>query len=216
LLFGPAPDATRETVFDSFMQALGVSLRVITDRARGASAQRRLLDTGDAVPRQTVVGAIPFVVGPDGKAYVALAQATNSYSGRNIPLLPKGYADTPGSDGAIHGRGNAIKEAWEETGLLLRDVSNAAIPARGHRYYPMLISGGHPALMGWESQHVQLVELTQAVSNSVAGLDSNTSNSVRASVEALQQFARAFAAGQISTTAPAAPGGWRAPSGLRR
>ena len=203
LVFSPDSDATFETNYDDFLVSLGLSPSTIGTRQTGLRRQQSLIDTGGVVSRGDVVGAIPFVVGNNGKVYVALAQATNDYNQRNIPLLPKGFADTVGTDGRVHGRGNAIKEAWEETGLILKDVQNDGITSRGIRYYPMLIEDGHPALMGWESQHVQLIELDQAVMNGGATMDGNTSNSVRSSVDALREFQQLYQLGKIRTSAPA-------------
>ena len=61
-------------------------------------------------------------------------------------------------------RSNAIKEAWEESGLAVQLTRHAADAERRTsftRYYHAKRIGGHPKNMGWESQAVSLIPKSQ-------------------------------------------------------
>ena len=88
---------------------------------------------------------------PDGRVW--LVAPTNGYGGyRNT--FPKGSAEA-----GLSLAGNAMKEAFEESGLqveitgFLMDVERTTSKAR---FYTARRVGGTPAAMGWESQAVHL------------------------------------------------------------
>lgn len=95
-------------------------------------------------------GAI--VIEPDGRVW--LFEPTNHYSG-TVVSIPKGTID--------HGataRMTAVREFYEETGLLVKLDRHVADVVRGDalvRLYRARRIGGSPCEMGWESQSVLLV-----------------------------------------------------------
>lgn len=105
----------------------------------------------DEVPGMKV-GAGVIVQEPDGRVWVC--HPTNAYGGYKASF-PKGTAE----DG-LSLQANAIKEAYEESGLkveitgYLMDVKRTTSVAR---YYTAKRVGGSPADTGWESQAVSLV-----------------------------------------------------------
>lgn len=92
------------------------------------------------------------VVEPDGRLW--LVSPTNRFGGY-INTFPKGRQDE-----GLDLQGTAIKEVWEESGLLveltgfLMDVRRTETLTR---YYLARRVAGSPADMGWESQAVHLV-----------------------------------------------------------
>lgn len=98
------------------------------------------------------IGTGVIVVEPDGRVWIT--RPTNSFGGY-VHTMPKG-----GVEPGLSGQANAIKEAFEETGLKVkikdvlgdfeRDTSVA-------RYYIAERVGGTPADMGWETQAMRLV-----------------------------------------------------------
>ena len=88
---------------------------------------------------------------PDGRIWVV--HPSNRFAGYGT-TFPKGQLDR-----GLNLAANAIKEAWEETGLrvelqrFLFDVDRGSAWAR---YYLARRIGGSPAAMGWESQSVSL------------------------------------------------------------
>ena len=92
----------------------------------------------------------------DGRVWAV--HPTNQFGGYEA-TFPKGKVD-PGLDM----RSNAIKEAWEESGLAVQLTAHAADVERSTsytRYYHARRIGGHPKNMGWESQAVSLVPKSQ-------------------------------------------------------
>lgn len=110
-----------------------------------------LVLTGSKKPASGVI-----VQEPDGRVWII--SPTNQYAGV-INTFPKGGAE----DGLSY-QANAIKEAYEESGLQVEidahalDVERTTTVAR---YYLAHRVGGSPAEMGWESQAVRLVPLAQ-------------------------------------------------------
>ena len=96
------------------------------------------------------------VVEDDGRVW--LVAPTNRFGGYEA-TFPKGRVD-PGTS-LQH---TALREAFEESGLLV-DVTAWLFDARRTqtytRYYLARRIGGSPAAMGWETQAVHLVPLTQ-------------------------------------------------------
>ncbi|WP_312514237.1 NUDIX hydrolase [Massilia sp.] len=81
---------------------------------------------------------------------------SNRFGGYDA-TFPKGRVD-PG----VALQANAIREAFEESGLRVEIVAFLADSARTQtftRYYLARRIGGNPALMGWESQAVHLAPL---------------------------------------------------------
>lgn len=98
-------------------------------------------------------GAGVIVAEPDGRVWIV--EPTNHFGGYNHSF-PKGGKE-PGIKSL---QANAIKEAWEESGLkveitgILGDYEGDTSVAR---YYIARRTGGTPADVGWESQAVKLV-----------------------------------------------------------
>lgn len=102
-------------------------------------------------------GAGVIIVEDDGRVWVL--SPTNAFGGYNA-TFPKGTVDS-----GLTMQENAIKEAWEETGLKVdivgvlgdyeRDTSKA-------RYYIAVRTGGSPKDMGWEAQAVSLATINDA------------------------------------------------------
>jgi len=89
---------------------------------------------------------------PDGRVW--LAKPANAFGGYKH-TFPKGKVE-PG----LHPQANAIKEAFEETGLKGKITGHAG-DAEGDtsitRYYHATRESGHPLDHGWESEGVSLV-----------------------------------------------------------
>jgi 8-oxo-dGTP pyrophosphatase MutT (NUDIX family) len=100
--------------------------------------------------RRAAAGAV--VIEPDGRLW--LVAPSNAFGGYQA-TFPKGRVEPGASLQAT-----AIKEVWEESGLLvaltawLGDFSRTLTYTR---FYLARRVGGHPADMGWESQAVHLV-----------------------------------------------------------
>lgn len=91
----------------------------------------------------------------DGRVWAV--HPTNQFGGYTA-TFPKGKVDT-----GMNPRANAIKEAWEESGLAVKLTGHAADTERSTsftRYYHAKRIGGHPKNMGWESQAVSLIPKT--------------------------------------------------------
>lgn len=92
----------------------------------------------------------------DGRVWAV--HPTNQFGGYEA-TFPKGRVDA-----GLDMRSNAIKEAWEESGLAVKLTGHAADVERSTsytRYYHARRIGGHPKRMGWESQAVSLVPKSQ-------------------------------------------------------
>ena len=102
---------------------------------------------GNKLPASGVV-----IEEPDGRVWVA--SPTNRFGGY-INTFPKGKASDE-----VSLQANAIKEAFEESGLRVRIVGYIGDVERSTtvtRYYRAIRVGGRPVDMGWESQAVHLV-----------------------------------------------------------
>jgi len=96
---------------------------------------------------------------PDGRVW--LVSPTNGFGGYGT-TFPKGRFE---EDEWSSYQSNAIKEAWEESGLKARIIGFLGDVDRSTtrtRYYLAQREGGTPADMGWESQAVHLVPLSEA------------------------------------------------------
>lgn len=99
--------------------------------------------------KNTASGVV--IVEPDGRMW--LRSPTNQYGGVKNGF-PKGTKE-PG----LSLQANAIKEAFEETGLkvrLLKHLTDVEGTTSKTRYYLAQRESGHPGDMGWESQAVHL------------------------------------------------------------
>ena len=114
------------------------------------------MDDLDEPPLKTVNGKPPAsgVVIEESDGRVWIVHPTNQFAGYEA-TFPKGHAE-PG----LSLQANAIKEAFEESGLkveitgLIGDVERTGTVTR---YYRAKRVGGSPVEMGWESQAVSLV-----------------------------------------------------------
>lgn len=116
--------------------------------------------------RDKVAGSGVIVQEPDGRVW--LTSPSNRYGGyRNT--FPKGTAE----DG-LSLQANAIKEAFEETGLQVEITGHFGDFERTTsvaRFYLARRVGGSPADMGWESQRVKLVPLSELHTHLNADVD---------------------------------------------
>jgi len=105
--------------------------------------------------KQAAAGAV--VREADGRIW--LVAPSNGFGGYAV-TFPKGRVE-PG----LSLQATAIREVWEESGLLVEPVAWLGDFARTQtftRFYVARRTGGHPAHMGWESQAVHLVTPGQA------------------------------------------------------
>jgi cation transport regulator ChaB/ADP-ribose pyrophosphatase YjhB (NUDIX family) len=111
----------------------------------------------DAHPTKKT-GAGVLVVEPDGRVW--LTRPTNSFGGY-VNTFPKGTAEKE-----LSLQQNAIKEAFEETGLRVKITGVLGDYERDTSVARMFIArrvGGTPKDMGWESQAVRLATLKDAM-----------------------------------------------------
>lgn len=115
------------------------------------------LDEPEYEPNEAIgISSGVVIEEPDGRVW--LINPTNSFGGYK-GSFPKG-----GVEDGLSMQANAIKEAFEETGLqveitdLLGDFDRSTSRCR---FYRARRIGGTPADMGWESQSVQLVPKDQ-------------------------------------------------------
>lgn len=97
------------------------------------------------------IGAGVIIEEPDGRVW--LTAPTNEFGGYKA-TFPKGTAEA-----GLSLQANAIKEAFEETGLKIRIVGLVGDFERTTsvaRMYRAVRVGGDPTAMGWESQAVHL------------------------------------------------------------
>jgi ADP-ribose pyrophosphatase YjhB (NUDIX family) len=105
--------------------------------------------------KQAASGVI--IVEDDGRVW--LISPTNQFGGYDN-TLPKGKLDP-----SLSMQENAIKEAWEETGLkvdIIGIVGDYEKSTSKVRYYLAKRVGGTPKNMGWEAQAVKLATLDDA------------------------------------------------------
>ena len=96
------------------------------------------------------------ILEPDGRVW--LVAPTNGFGGY-AATFPKGRADPGASLPAT-----AVREAWEEAGLLVsieRFLLDVRRTQTYTRYYLARRVGGSPAAMGWETQAAHLVPMAQ-------------------------------------------------------
>lgn len=123
------------------------------------AGQNPKLDDTDFVPtRGKSVGTGVIIVEPDGRTW--LTKPTNEFGGY-AHTYPKGTLEA-----GLSMQANAIKEAWEETGLkveiigVLGDYERDTSKAR--MYFARRV-GGTPTEMGWETQAMRLAPPSKAL-----------------------------------------------------
>ena len=116
-----------------------------------------------ALPPHMAAAAGVVIVEADGRVW---AVAPSNRFGGYDATFPKGRVDAGAGLQA-----NAIREAYEESGLRVRIVAHLIDCARTQTYTRFYLArrvGGTPSLMGWESQAVHLApqdELPQLLCN---------------------------------------------------
>jgi 8-oxo-dGTP pyrophosphatase MutT (NUDIX family) len=131
--------------------------------------------------KRAAAGAV--VIEPDGRLW--LVAPSNGFGGYQA-TFPKGRVE-PG----VSLQATAVKEVWEESGLLVELTAFLGDFSRTQTYTRFYLArrvGGHPAGMGWESQAVHLV--TPARARQL--LNRETDHAV---LEAVQRAIRGDAAG---------------------
>jgi 8-oxo-dGTP pyrophosphatase MutT (NUDIX family) len=105
--------------------------------------------------KRAAAGAV--VMEPDGRIW--LVAPSNGFGGYQA-TFPKGRVE-PG----VSLQATAIKEVWEESGLLVALKAYLGDFSRTQTYTRFYLArrvGGHPAAMGWESQAVHLATPARA------------------------------------------------------
>lgn len=116
------------------------------------AAQTAIDEPPFSPPKHKKPAAGVVVEEEDGRLW--LVAPSNGFGGYTA-TFPKGTVEAGSSRQAT-----AIREAWEEAGLQVEIMGFLMDVARSTsytRYYRARRLGGHPALMGWESQAVMLV-----------------------------------------------------------
>jgi 8-oxo-dGTP pyrophosphatase MutT (NUDIX family) len=129
--------------------------------------------------KRAAAGAV--VREPDGRVW--LVAPSNGFGGY-AATFPKGRVE-PG----VALQATAIREVWEESGLLVQPTAWLGDFSRTQTYTRFYVArriGGHPADMGWESQAVHLVTPADAVRL----LNRATDHAVLAALEALERAGR--------------------------
>jgi 8-oxo-dGTP pyrophosphatase MutT (NUDIX family) len=120
-------------------------------------ATPRLDEPAYVLPAGMRAAAGAVVVEPDGRVW--LVAPSNGYGGYEV-TFPKGRVDQGASMQAT-----ALKEVWEESGLLVKLTGYLGDFQRTQTYTRFYIAhriGGTPCDMGWESQAVHLVPVSKA------------------------------------------------------
>ena len=142
---GDVPDALNGVAFKSWQGP--------TSKRDWANVpgQNKSLDEPPLNPGRKNVGAGVIIMEDDGRVW--LTRPTNAFGGYQN-TFPKGTAEK-----GLSLQANAIKEAWEETGLKVEITGHLGDFERDTsvgRYYMARRVGGTPKDMGWESQAVRL------------------------------------------------------------
>jgi len=120
----------------------------------GVDGQATIDEPAFAPPPGKAAAAGVVIVEQDGRVW---AVAPSNRFGGYDATFPKGRVDA-----GVGLQANAIREAFEESGLRVAIVAFLVDSARTQtytRYYLARRIGGNPALMGWESQAVHLAPL---------------------------------------------------------
>ena len=125
---------------------------------RRVAAERGVAEPPFELPSGKRAAAGAVVREPDGRVW--LVAPANGFGG-DATTFPKGRVE-PGM--AL--QATAIREVWEESGLLVEPTAWLGDFSRTQTYTRFYVArriGGHPAGMGWESQAVHLVTPADAV-----------------------------------------------------
>lgn len=120
-------------------------------------AAPRIDEPAYVLPAGLRAAAGAVVVEPDGRIW--LVAPSNGFGGYQV-TFPKGRVDKGASMQAT-----AIKEVWEESGLLVKLTGYLGDFVRTQTYTRFYIArrvGGSPCDMGWESQAVHLAPVSKA------------------------------------------------------
>lgn len=142
----------------------GIALSAWAEAPRNPSDWAALAASGCATFEEPQMPSAPgksaasgvVVLESDGRVWVV--SPSNAFGGYQN-TFPKGKLE-PG----MNLRANALKEAFEESGLqvaLTGFLCDAVRSTTVTRYYTARRLGGHPGAMGWESQAVHLVPRAQ-------------------------------------------------------
>lgn len=145
-------------------------------------------------------GAGVIIMEPDGRVW--LTKPTNEFGGYKN-TFPKGTAES-----GLTLQQNAIKEAYEETGLKVKIVGIAGDIERDTskaRFYIARRVGGTPRDMGWESQAMRLAPEKQAIDL----LNREHDKKFMAGVFAEMRVGKAKSAGPTKAESTGKPGTWQ-------
>ena len=123
-----------------------------------AVAEGQVAEPPFVLPPGARAAAGAVVCEPDGRVW--LVAPSNGFGGY-ATTFPKGRVE-PG----VALQATAIREVWEESGLLVEPTAWLGDFSRTQTYTRFYVArriGGHPADMGWESQAVHLVTPAIAV-----------------------------------------------------
>lgn len=124
---------------------------------RQASAAPAVDEPPYLLPAGMRMAAGAVVIEPDGRLWIVAP--SNAFGGYQA-TFPKGRVERD-----VSLQATAIKEVWEESGLLVELTAFLGDFRRTQtftRFYLARRIGGHPADMGWESQAVHLATLARA------------------------------------------------------
>ena len=161
-------------------------------------------DPFEAAPGKGI-GTGVVIVEPDGRVW--LTKPTNEFGGYEH-TFPKG-----GMEPGLPMQANAIKEAYEETGLkveitgVLGDFERTTSKAR---YYVARRVSGTPSAMGWETQAMRLAPVARMKSLLNMGVDKSITDAIQAEIEVGGSLAKArglLARARVLLAKAKAPGG---------
>lgn len=151
------------------------------------------------------IGTGVVIVEGDGRVW--LTKPTNEFGGYEH-TFPKG-----GMEPGLPMQANAIKEAYEETGLkveitgVLGDFERTTSKAR---YYVARRVSGTPSAMGWETQAMRLAPVARMKSLLNMGVDKSITDAIQAEIEVGGSLAKArglLARARVLLAKAKAPGG---------
>jgi 8-oxo-dGTP pyrophosphatase MutT (NUDIX family) len=148
---GELPPVLHDIPFDAWSDAPN------DDAGWNAVAGQTDIDEPAFTPPANKAAAAGVVIEEaDGRIWIV---APSNWFGGYQATFPKGRVD-PG----VNLQATAIREAFEESGLKVAITDFLVDSERTQtytRYYLARRVGGHPAMMGWETQAVHLVPLAQ-------------------------------------------------------
>jgi len=138
-----------------------------TDAPTDVAGWERLAEQQQEPFKEPAMASVPgkppasgvVVLESDGRVWVV---SPSNQHGGYVNTFPKGKLDS-----GLGLRANALKEAFEESGLQVELTGFLCDSVRSTsmtRYYTAKRVGGHPGVMGWETQAVHLVPRDQLAS----------------------------------------------------